>query len=187
MNEKHYFVLSSTVIIMKLSLFFILIVVTGCAGKTDHSIFVTAPKMSSAQAFLIDVKDSVISQYHAAGTEEKKQEILNKYSQQLQDFLMEKPMDSMQVTIDSVTVNGFSVWTKSHFSSIEFSGRITFKANMPPRPDSVFKFMKNLKPGSDVLVRLGYLGTSKINSPDSPMLPTLIIYAYPAPIQFTNK
>jgi len=172
---------------MKFSLFFILIIAAGCSGKPNNSALPDTPKMSKAQAFLSDLKDSMISQYYSAGSDKEKQEILNKYGQQLKSFLRRNPMDSMRVTIDEVTVKGFTVTTKSHFSSIEFGSSITFKDNMPPRPDSVYRFMKSLKTGSYVLVNISYIGDGYINSPDSPMLPTFKIYAFPVPIQYKGK
>jgi hypothetical protein len=172
---------------MKFSLFFILIIVAGCSGKPGNSILPDTPKMSKAQAFLSNLKDSLIYQYDAAGSNKEKQEILSKYGSQLKSYLRKNPLDSVRVTIDEVTAKGFSVTTKSHFSSIEFKSKITFKDSMPPRPDSIYKFMKSLKPGSTVLVNFAYTGDFEIGPPDSLMLSTFQIDAFPFPIQYNGK
>ena len=100
---------------------------------------------------------------------------------------MHSPLDSMRVTIDSVTTKDFAVRTKSHFAGVEFYSKITFADSMPPRPDSIYKFMKGLKPGSNILVNFVYTGDFEINSPDSPMLSTFRINAFPVPLPYGGK
>jgi hypothetical protein len=143
--------------------------------------------MSKAQAFLSDLKDSLISQYNAAGSDKGKQEILDKYRQQLQAYLMQTPMDSMRVTIDEVTTKGLTITTKSHFSSIEFNYGLTFNGSMSPRIDSIYEFMKSLKEGSDTVVNFSFTGACQVNRPDSAKLSTFRIYAFPVPLQYTVK
>ena len=172
---------------MKFSFIFILIILAGCAGKTDNSILTDTLKMSQAQAFLSNLKDSMVFQYNSVESYKEKQEILDTFVRQLQSYLKKTPLDSIRVTMDEVIVEGFTVKTTSHFNRIEFSSKITFKNGMPPRPDSIYKFMKNLKPGSTVLVNFGYTGDFEINSPDSPMLSTFKIDAFPVPIQYKSK
>lgn len=93
-------------------------------------------------------------------------------------------MDSLRVTIDEVKANDSTVTTKSHIEEIEFGGKITFNGKLPPKLDSIFKFMKNLKPGSTVLLNMDFDGDFQINRPDSPMAPIFKIGAYPIPIQY---
>ena len=172
---------------MKFPLFFILIFIAGCSGKPNNSALPDAQKISKAQAFLSDLKDSMIFQYNSNSSNKGKQEIIGKYGQKLQAYLMKNPLDSMRVAIDEVITKGFTVTTKAHFSSIEFKSTITFKDSMPPRPDSIYKFMKSLKPGSDVLVNMAYNGDFEINPPDSEMLSTFKIDAFPFPLQYKSK
>jgi hypothetical protein len=172
---------------MKFFLIFILIILAGCSGKTDKFALTDTLKMSKAQAFLSNLKDSMVFQYHSVESYKEKQGILDTFVRQLQSYLRKNPLDSIRVTMDEVTAEGFTVKTKSHFNRIEFSSKITFKDSMPPRPDSIYKFMKSLKPGSNVLVNFGYTGDFEINSPDSPMLSTFKIDAFPVPLQYKSK
>jgi hypothetical protein len=96
-------------------------------------------------------------------------------------------MDSIRLKIDSISTSGFTVITKTHFSSFEFNSKITFKDSMPPRLDSIYKYMKSLRPGSTVLVNLGYNGGLEISPPDSTTPPKFIIEAFPCPLQYTGK
>lgn len=172
---------------MKVYVFFMLIIVAGCSGKHDSSTLSDTLKMSTAQAFLIDLKDSMIYQYNSVGSNNEKQKVLDEYFQRLKTFLMHKPMDSMKVTIDEVTVRGFAITTKAHFSSIEFSSKITFKDSMPRRADSIYKYAKSLQPGSIVLLNLAFNGDFQIISPDSTTLSTFKIDAFPIPLQYISK
>jgi hypothetical protein len=159
----------------------------GCSGKTDNSTLTDTLKMSKAQAFLSNLKDSMVFQYNSAESYKQKQMILDTFVRQLQSYLRKNPLDSIRVTVDEVTAEGFTVKTKSHFNRIEFSSKITFKDSMPPRPDSIYKFMKSLKPGSNVLVNFGYTKDFEINLPDTPMISTFKIDAFPVPIQYKSK
>ena len=172
---------------MKVYLCFMLIIVAGCSGKHGNSALPDPTKMSTSQAFLNGLKDSMIYQYNSVGSDNEKQKVLDKYFQQLKAYLMHSPLDSMRVTIDSVATEGFTVRTRSHFIGIEFYSKITFADSMPPRPDSIYKFMKGLKPGSNILVNFAYTGDFEINNPDSPMLSTFRINAYPVPIEFKRE
>lgn len=80
----------------------ILIVAAGCSGRASNSTLTGKPKMSTAQAYLTSLKDSLIAQYTAAGSPKEKQEVL----------------DSMWVTMDEVTSKGWAVTTRSHFGRI---------------------------------------------------------------------
>jgi|SRR6185437_150188 len=172
---------------MRFCLFFIIIVIGGCSGKPDTSATYGKLKMSKAQTFLSDLKDNLIYQYNAAGSEKEKQEILDKYHKQLQIYLMQTPLDSMRVTIDEVKTKGLTVTTKSHFSSIEFNYGLTFNGNMSPRIDSIYQFMKGLKEGSDTLVDFSFTGACEVNRPDSAKISTFRIYAFPVPLQYIKK
>jgi len=168
-------------------LFFILIILSGCSGKHGSSTLSDTLKMSTAQAFLSDLKDSMIYQYSLVGSNDEKQKVLDKYYDKLKTFLLHKRMDSIRVTIDEVTAKGFAVTTKTHFSSIEFYSKITFKDSMPPRPDSIYKYAKSLQQGSTVLLNLAFNGDFQIITPDSTKLVTFKIDAFPIPLQYAGK
>jgi len=96
-------------------------------------------------------------------------------------------MDSLRVTIDEVNVNGYTVTTKSHVNEMEFSGKITFRKELTPRLDSIYNFMKSLKPGTNVLLNMAFDGDFGINKPDSPGVPIFNIGAYPIPIECKSQ
>jgi hypothetical protein len=172
---------------MKFSLFLILIILGGCSGKSKTSALSSTLKLSKSQLFLSDLKDSLTSEYISVRSEAQKQEILEKFHQQLVDYLTHHPMDSMKVTIDEVTTKGRTITTKSHYSSIEFEYGLTFNGSTSPRIDSIYEFMKGLKEGSDTLVNFSFTGACQVNSPDSVNLSTFRIYAFPIPLQYGGK
>src|SRR5579872_1881894 len=140
--------------IMRTLPFFILVIFAGCTGKPVTPSLPDSAKLCIAQIYLSNLKDSLKMQYSAAQTMAKKQSILDTFFRRLEYFLRNTPMDSFRVSIDEVKVNGYTVTTKSHFEEIQFGGEITFKSNLPPGLDSIYKFMKNLKPGSTVLLNM---------------------------------
>ncbi len=172
---------------MKICLFLIVTIICGCSNRPNTATLPSTIKMSKSQAFLIELKDSLISQYGSVESEMEKQKILDTFHQQLQTYLMKYPIDSIKVTFDEVTVKGLTVTTKSYFSSIEFNYGLTFGGAFSPRTDSIYKFMKNLKTGSDVLVNFVFTGACQVNRPNSAEFPTFSIYAFPVPLQYHGK
>jgi hypothetical protein len=174
---------------MKLALFFILILLGGCSGKADTSASYNKPRISKGQIFLTNLKDSLILEYGAARSETAKQMVLEKCHQQLQEYLDSKPIDSIRIKIDEVLINGRTITTKSHIGSIQFLYGLTFTfaGKMSPKIDSIYKFMQGLRAGSDTLVNFAYTGKCRVNSPDSANLSTIIIYAFPIPLQYPAK
>ena len=172
---------------MKFFLFSFLIILAGCSDRSNSSGLVGKQKISKNQFFLSELKDSLISEYRSAKSQMERQELLAKYQQRLEDYLIHHPMDSMKVTIDEVLVNGRTVRTRSHYSGVQFEYGLTFNGNLSPRMDSIYEFMKGLKEGSDTLVNFSYTGACQINSPDSANLPAFRIYAFPVSLQYTGK
>ena len=172
---------------MKVNLFLILIATCGCSSNPNTSTSSGTLKMSKAQDFLSELKDSLVSQYAVVGADKEKKIILDKYHRQLLIYLMETPLDSMRVTIDKVITMGRTITTKSHYSSIEFEYGLTFNGSMSPRVDSIYEFMKGLKEGSDTVVSFSFTGACQVNNPDSAKLSTFRIYAFPVPLQYGGK
>jgi hypothetical protein len=172
---------------MKFSAFFLLIILGSCAGKPNTSTLSGKLRLSKSQLFLNDLKDSLMLEYSSARSETKKQEILERYHQRLEDYLEQDPVDSVKVTIDEVITKGRTITTKSHYSSIEFKYGLTFNGSNSPRIDSIYEFMKGLKEGSDTLVNFSFTGACQINSPDSANVATFRIYAFPVPLQYTRR
>jgi hypothetical protein len=171
---------------MKYGLFSFLIILAGCSGSSNSSSLADR-QFSKSQFFLTGLKDSLVSEYRLAKSQIERQELLERYQQRLEDYLMHHPIDTMKVTIDEVLVNGKTIRTKSHYSGIQFEYGLTFNSNMSSRIDSIYKFMKGLKEGSDTLVNFSYTGACQVNSPDSANLSLFRIYAFPVPLQYTGK
>lgn len=172
---------------MKFYLFCVLSLLAGCSGHSNSAGAVGKQPLSINQLILIALKDSLIVDYSAANSQEKRQLILQEYQARLEDFLMHRPMDSMTVTIDEVVVNGRTVTTTSHFSNIQFQYGLTFSGTRSPGMDSVYDFMKGLRQGGDTLVNFSYTGACQVNRPDSGNIPVFKIYAFPVPLQYTRK
>jgi hypothetical protein len=169
---------------MRILPFFVLVILAGCSGKPAASNFADQTKLSIDQMYLCNLEDSLKMQYSAAQTTAEKESILDTCFRRLKFFLHHAPLDSLRVSIDEVIVNGYIVTTKSHFKEIEFGGKITFKSDLSPRLDSIYKFMKSLKPGSTVLLNMAFDGDFQLNRPDSPQVAIFKIGAYPVPIQY---
>lgn len=173
--------------IMRILPLFMLAIFAGCSGKPAASSSTDSLKLSIAQIYLGNLEDSLKIQYTAAQTTAEKQSILDTCFRRLKDFLRNTSMDSLRVSIDEVKVNGYTVSTKSHFKEIEFGGKITFGSGLSTRLDSIYKFMKNLKPGSTVLINMAFNGDFQLNRPDSPNVAIFKIGAYPIPIQYKGQ
>src|ERR1700742_1710308 len=123
-------------------IFSFLFILAGCSSGSNPSGLVTREKISKSQLSLSELKDSMISEYRSAKSQMERQEILEKYHQRLEDYLIHYPMDSMKVTIDEVLASGRTIRTKSHYKEIQFEYGLTFNSNMSPRIDSIYKFME---------------------------------------------
>jgi hypothetical protein len=159
-----------------------LILVSGCINKPD--VLPDTQKFSKCQVTLLELKDSLVSHYSSADSEIEKQSILEKYHQQLLAYLIHNHMDSIRVTMDEIKSDSLTITTRSHFDKIEFKYGLKFNNNMSPRIDSIYRFMKSLKAGSDTLVNFSFTGACQVNVPDSAKLSAFIIYAFPIPLQY---
>ncbi len=172
---------------MKVCLFYFLIFLAGCSAHSDSSRAIGKHTYSTDQHRLIALRDSLVAEYGSAISAGRKQLLVLQYQLRLDVFLSHHPLDSVEVTIDEVLVNGRSVTTKAHCRDIQFQYGLTFNGSMSPRLDSIYDFMKGLRPGSDTLVNLSYTGACQVNPPDSGHLPVFKIYAFPVPPQYTGR
>ena len=53
---------------------------------------------------------------------------------------------------------------------------------MDAKQDSLFKFMKGLKPGLDTMISFAYMGNHEVRLPNSNGTPIIKIFAFPMPI-----
>jgi len=111
-------------------------------------------------------------------------EYLLKFVSFLQDSLRYR-IDSMLVTVDTVTVENLLVTTKFHTDAIQFKSGLRFLERMDTTHQCIYNFLAGLKPGKEVLINFIQLGEIELGSPDdsSKSHPTLIISAIPEPTQ----
>jgi hypothetical protein len=165
-----------TLIATLLSLVFL-----GCADERVDSF----EKYSKNQQHLINLSDDYKKFYHRAINDDAKEKVQDLYLQKLHMFLvdtLERYIDSMAVTVDSVKQEGWKVTTQFHTHDIEFKYSMTFMDSMPPKVDSFYNFMRNLKPGADVVVNFVHLGGAEVIRPTNSKTSVFRIFAYPEPL-----
>jgi hypothetical protein len=119
---------------------------------------------------------------------DKQDSIRYKFAYKFYDLLSNIYIDSIQVHVDSVVVDHLTVTTVFHCNNeIYFRGSLTFLPKMDSRQDSLFKFMKGLKPGLDTIVNFAYMGNHQVRLPNSNGVPILKIFAFPTPIWEPKK
>jgi hypothetical protein len=169
-----------------LFIFSLSIVFCSCSNGRNKPTF-NEIKLSKSQAFLNNLEDSLEFEYLATSSETSQMQILDKYHALLQSYLMTHAIDSIRVTVDEIKDSGWTITSRFHYNKIEFKYGLTFKENMPSRDDSLYKFVKGLKPKSDTNINFAYMGSCQVNSPNNKTLPVFRIFAFPFPLQFTGN
>jgi len=171
---------------MKLSYVLIFFILSSCSDKPKR-VSPVIIKLSTAQIFLDNLRDSLKAEYLAVDSETMKQAILDVFHERLQTYLISHPIDSINVTVDEVIVNGWVVATQFHHNDIQFKYQLTFMKNMTQSWDSLYKFMRGLKTGSDICVDFDFMGACRVNRPVNDTLPIFRIFAFPTPLAFGRK
>lgn len=142
---------------------------------------------STTQQYLLQLLKDYTSEYATAKLDKEKEEIQNKHSKLFQSYLIDslgRFIDSMTVTVDTVIQQGWLVTTQFHTSGIEFKYGMVFKDSMDSRNDSLYQFMRSLKPKEEVTVNFIQLGGGELNSPEDKRTRAIRIFAYPQPLNF---
>ena len=142
-------------------------------------------KYSRSQEYLFNLLDNYTSEYFYATRQDQKENIQSIYKGKLEHFLMDSlggAIDSINVTVDTVIQKGWLVSTQFHTRDIEFKYGMGFKDKMEPRIDSVYKWMRSLKPKTDLTVNFITLGDGELNFPDDNSRRTIRIFAWPEPL-----
>jgi hypothetical protein len=171
---------------MKLFFVLILFILSSCTDKQKR-VSSGITKLSTAQIFLNNLRDSLKAEYVTADSETMKQAILDKYHKRLQIYLMKNPIDSICVTVDEIIVDEWTVTTRFHHNNIQFQYQFPVLKSMAKINDSLFRFLKGFETGQDVLVNFSFMGACRVNRPDDNALPTLLIFAFPLPLAFNGK
>ena len=140
---------------------------------------------SKNQQYLFDLLDKYKTDYFATKRQDLKDSIRSKYSEKLRYFLvdsLERYLDSMNVTVDTVIQEGWLVTTQFHSHDIEFKYGMKFKDSMDSRNDSLYQWMRSLKPKSNLKLSFALLGSGQLNYPDDSTKSIVKIFALPEPL-----
>ena len=151
--------------------------------KVDTKIYTSIPQRQIQ--YLVDTFKLAI------GNEIKPNEqdsIRIKFAYKFYDLLSNIYIDSIRVRIDTVIVDNLTVTTAFHCNNeIFFRSSLTFMKKMDARQDTLFKFMKGLKPGLDTIVNFTYMGNHQVRLPNLNGTPIIKIFAFPFPIWLPKK
>ena len=111
-----------------------------------------------------------------------------KFAYKFSDLLSNIYIDSVRVHVDSVVVDSLTVTTAFHCNNeISFKGSLTFLPKMDSKQETLYNFMKGLKPGVDTILNFAYLGNHQVRLPNSDGTPIIKIFAFPTPIWLSRK
>ena len=170
----------------KLILIFILFSILQVRCK-ETNVKVDPPiKLSLDQTSIQKLVDSFKTDIKKEKEINTKDSIRINYANKFYDLLSNIYIDSIRVHVDSVLVDSLTITTAFHCNKdIAFRSSLTFQKEMEPKYDTLFRFMKNLKPGTDTIVSFSYMGNHHVRLPSNEE-PIIKIFAFPIPI-WTKK
>ena len=154
-------------------------------AKTESKII-----YSKNQQYIFDLLDNYKTDYFATKRQDIKDKIQSKYLEKLRYFLVDslgRYLDSMNVTVDTVIQEGWLVTTQFHSHDIEFKYGMKFKDSMDSRNDSLYQWMRSLKPKSNLTLSFVLLGSGQLNYPDDSTKRLAKIFALPEPLIRRHK
>jgi hypothetical protein len=156
-----------------------------CADKSKKET-VSEIIYSKNQQYLFELIDNYKTEYFATERQDLKDTIQRKYLEKLRYFLVDslgRYIDSMNVTVDTVIQEGWLVTTQFHSRDIEFKYGMKFKDNMDSGNDSLYQWMRSLKPKSNLTVNFALLGSGQLNYPDDSTRSLVKIFALAEPLR----
>jgi hypothetical protein len=151
--------------------------------KVDTKVYISIPQRQIQ--YLVDTFKL------AVGNEKQPNEQDNlriKFAYKFYDLLSNIYIDSIRVHIDTVLVDNLTVTTAFHCNNeIFFRSSLTFLKRMDARQDTLFRFVRGLKPGLDTTVNFAYMGNHEVRLPNSNGIPIIKIFAFPTPIWLPKK
>ena len=151
------------------------------AGKDN---FKAEQHYSETQRYLFQLLDNYKAEYFDSKLLEEKETVRSKFQSKIQYFLvdsLDRSIDSILVSVDTVINDNWLVTTQFHTNDIEFKYGMKFQEDMPPKFDSLYKFMIGLQAGKEVTVDFVLLGGVELYLPDNKTQKILRIFAYPSP------
>jgi len=153
--------------------------------KKDTTKIVSSSIAQRQIQYLVDIFKLEVGQEKVLN---KQDSIRYKYAHKFYDLLSNIYIDSIRVHVDSVIVDNLAVTTVFHCNNeVAFKYSLIFLKKMDPRQDTLFRFMKGLKPGLDTMVNFAYMGNHQVRLPNSNGTPIIKIFAYPFPIWLPKK
>ena len=151
--------------------------------KVDTKIYTSIPQRQIQ--YLVDTFKLAIG--HEIKSNEQ-DSIRIKFAYKFYDLLSNIYIDSIRVRIDTVIVDKLTVTTAFHCNNeIFFRSSLTFMKKMDARQDTLFRFMKGLKPGLDTIVNFAYTGNHEVRLPNTNNIPIIKIFAFPTPVWLPKK
>ncbi|HEY5465231.1 MAG TPA: hypothetical protein VIJ95_18360 [Hanamia sp.] len=140
---------------------------------------------SKNQQYLFNLLDSYKSEYFATQRQDLRDAVREKYFEKLRYFLIDslgRQLDSMNVTVDTVIQKGWLVTTQFHSRDIEFKYDLEFKDSMDSKANSIYEWMRNLKPKSNYTLNFILLGSGELNDLEDTSKSMLKMMALPEPL-----
>jgi hypothetical protein len=167
---------------MKRILAIIILIAAGCSDHQNNR--ADASHHSKAESAITDLVDSFKSDYTSASSATAKDAVMAGYHTKTDHFLIKHPLDHMRVHVDSVVIKDLTIDTRFHAgNNLVIWSSMEFRKHMPRLEDSLYQFMKSLRPGTDTNIDFMYIGKFELHRPDDTPHPALIVNAYPLSYQ----
>jgi hypothetical protein len=180
---------------MRLIFFLLLLVFIGCAENGNNTSnskgrkVVADTTVSRAESWIKLLVDKYKSDYDTATSESSRDSIGNLYYRKIYDFLANHYINSIKVHVDTVLVTKHSIINRFHCTpEIVFRSEMRFPdlGNRKEdflynkRVDSLYKYLRSFRVGSDTMINFCFSGDLDLWSPkDSTII--LKILAFPCP------
>ncbi|MEJ0082512.1 MAG: hypothetical protein WDM78_16515 [Puia sp.] len=103
--------------------------------------------------------DSFRSDYASATSTTAKDAVMSNYKVKTEKFLSGHYLNHLRVHVDSVIINHLTIDTRFHMgNNLLLISSIEFHKPMPPKEDTLYQFMKNLRQGADTNIDFMYIG-----------------------------
>gem|GEM_PF-6720015 len=165
------------------------IIFIAAAACSDHENKVPAGSYhSKAESTLDNLVDSFKSDFASATSAADKDSVVSEYKTKTEKFLSGHYLNHMRVHVDSVIIKHLTIDTRFHAGeNMIFISSMEFRRPMPKVEDSLYHFMKNLRPGTDTNIDFMYIGKFQLHRPDDSLHPPLIVNAYPLTYQVHGR
>ncbi len=171
---------------MKMIFAIVFMIAAGCSDHNNKR--EDAPHHSRAESAMNNLVDSFKSDYASAASTAAKDAVIARYQTRTEKFLSQHYLNHMHVHIDSVIINELTIDTRFHAGkNLMFMSSTKFRKHMPKTEDSLYHFMKNLRPGTDTNIDFMYIGKFELHPPGDSMQPALIVNAYPLSYQIHGR